>query len=108
MISFEKRDSCLEFLAATDAPLATAKAYMLGMEDQKYTILSTEQIESKHKAIGNKKADAYTTKAYFDWCKKHRDSVYDYELLRNQRTTALLFIECWRSENSARTKGLIL
>ncbi len=108
MISFEKRDACLDFLATTDEPLAAAKSYMIGVEDQKSTVLSMEQIESKHKAIGNKKADAYTTKAYFDWCKKHRESVYDFELIRNRRITALLFVECWRSENSARTKGLIL
>lgn len=108
MIGVEKRDQCLEYLAATDEPFAKAKAYMLGVEDQKSTILAGQFLRSTLNTVDAKKAESQTSKEYWDWREKHKDSVYDYEIMRNKRSTAALFIELWRSEFSARKQGMII
>jgi len=107
-ITSERRETCLNYLAETDIEYAKAKALMIGLEHQKYTVLSTQQLDSDYSSIGESKADAYTTKAYRLWRADYRDAVYDFELLKNKRSTATLIVELWRSELSARKAGMIV
>lgn len=108
MISNERLDKCINYLAETDQPYAKAKSFMLGIEHQKNTILGVQQLESDLKAVANKRADAYTSKAFEEWRREYRDAVYDFEILKNKRVTATLIIDVWRSEFSARKQGIVL
>ena len=107
MITIEQRDEDFQYLLDTDETLARAKAYMEGIIDQKSTVLALEQLESNSRTIANAKAEAYVSNEYDLWCRKKRTAIYDYEKIRQERITRILRIECWRSENSARTKGVI-
>ncbi len=108
MISADRRDSCLNYLSDTDKPYAHAKMMVVKCEDQKATILAREFLHSDQKTMDAKKADSYTSPAYREWREGHRNAVYDFEILRNQRINAALIIELWRSEFSARKMGIVV
>ncbi len=107
MITAEKRDEQLEFLATTDESYALAKSCMVGYEKQERTVLGMSVLESKEKTVQLKEAEARISKSYRTWKTAYQDSVYDYEILRNKRTTAALIIELWRSEFSALKQGIV-
>ncbi len=108
MITNERRDECLCYLAESDESYARAKAYMIGLENQKNTILSTQQLDSDCKTVADSKADSYTSIAYSRWVDQFKNAVYDYEILKNKRSTAALVIELWRSEFSALKQGIVI
>jgi len=108
MITTEQRDEAMEYLSETDEAYAKARAYQVGIEDQKGTVLSDEFLQSKLKTVDAKKADSQTSRQYFEWRKKHRNAVYDYEILKNKRLHAALLIDLWRSEFAARRQGMIV
>ncbi len=108
MITIERLEKSLTYLSDTDEDAARAKAYMFGVEDQKHTVLGIRFLESDHKTVEKKKAEAYTSLDYERWREKRIAATVDYEILRNKRTTETLIIEVWRSLNAARTKGVII
>lgn len=106
MISDDRLQKALTYLATTDEAAATAKSYMLGLEYSEKTILATEQL--KHEGtIQHKDALARTSEAYTEWRRKYEESVFDFEILRNKRSTQVLIIETWRSLNANQRKGNI-
>jgi len=108
MITNERRDECLCYLAETDSEFAKSKSYMIGLELQKNTILAVVQLEGIHKTVGDNKAEAYMAQSYLAWQTNYVDAIYDYELFRNKRNTAALVVDLWRSEFSARKQGVII
>lgn len=106
MISLKRRDKSLKFLHETDEQAAKAKSYLAGLEDQKKTILAIE-FQRADGSQGEKLKIAESSQAYKDHLKKLEYAVYDYEVLRNRRSTEALIVECWRSENANRRVGNI-
>jgi len=107
MITAENRDANLDYLATTDEPYARAKSYMVGLDKQERTVLATSVLTSREKTVQMKEAEARVSKPYREWKTSYQDAVYDYEILRNKRTTAALVIELWRSEFSALKQGIV-
>jgi len=98
-------EMALAYLVNTDEPCAMAKSLMIGLEEQKRTVISIAMMESKEKSAAMKEVDARVSDGYIQWAGDYKKSVYEYETMRNKRLTESLCIEAWRSCNSNRKKG---
>ena len=109
MITEQRLTQALKYLAETDEPAAKAKAYMLGLEGQEKTVLATQFLGTwlEGKKVAEKDAAARTSVPYFEWMDQYKESVYDFEILRNKRSTEALIVEVWRSLNSNRRAGVV-
>jgi hypothetical protein len=104
MITEQRLTQALKYLAETDEPAAKAKAYMLGLGGQEKTILATQFIGAEG-TVAFREATAMTSKEYADWASQYKGSVYDFEILRNKRSTEALIVEVWRSLNANQRRG---
>lgn len=107
MISADRLQKALTYLAETDERAAKAKALLTGLEESTKTIKSIEFLKSGG-TNGEREATAFASPAYREHTKKIEDATYDYELMRNKRVTETLLIEVWRSLNASRRQGNIV
>jgi len=96
VISADRLQRALTYLAETDEPCARAKGLMEGLKGQEKTILATEFLQTDG-TVAEREARARISKAYSEWHEKYEQSVVDYEILRNKRGTESQIIEVWRS-----------
>ncbi len=108
MISTKEVDEAFHFLNDTIEEFARAKSYLSGMEKKEKTLLSQEVLESMHKSLGMKEAEARTSNIYRRWIKEYTDAVYSLELIRTKRRHSEMIWERWRSEFSAQKQGIAL
>lgn len=106
MITVDKLQRAMEYLADTDKPCARARALQDGLNRQEKTIKSVAFLESKG-TVAEREALAYTSTAFIDHTIKIENATIDYETIRNRRLTAELIVEVWRSENANRRQGNI-
>ena len=106
MITDDRVNKALNFLRETDEPAAKAKQLMVGLDDQKKTILAMEYINAEG-SQGDKKEMALASQPYQDHLKKYADAVYSYEEIRNRRKTEELIVEVWRSQSANMRRGNI-
>ena len=106
MISEDRVEKSLKFLRETDTLAANARAMMVGLDDQKKTIFAVEYVNATG-SQGDKAEIARSSTAYIEHLKKYKDSVFDYEELRNRRQTEVLIVETWRSQNANMRRGNI-
>lgn len=106
MISESRVEKALTYLRETDESTAIAKSYMIGLDDQKKTLIASEFINSVG-TQGERMEKARASVNYKKHMEKYKDSVYEYEVLRNRRQTEILVIEVWRSMNANQRKGNI-
>ena len=106
-ISDSRMEKALTYLVDTDEPCARAKALMIGLEEQKRTVISIAMLASNEKSAAMKEVDARVSQDYIQWAGDYQNSVYSYETMRNKRITEALCIEAWRSCNSNKKKGNI-
>jgi len=93
--------------------VAGFKAAMKAKEYQRQTMKSLAYLEAEQDAIksgerwsvAKKEAVAMQSEKYQKWCKDFEESVVDYEILNNERNTAILKVEIWRSEQANRRRG---
>jgi len=105
MISDEKRDKALTYLAETDISAAEARA---DVERQEYIlkqIKAAAYLDSMESTIDAKKADVEIDQSVLDQKENCIQSLIDYQGVANKRETARLIIEVWRSENANRRQG---
>jgi len=107
MIDISRRDKAMRFLVETDEVAARAKAYMVGLDKQEKTVLAIEILQCKGSNAQEREAMARVSESYREWLKKHEEAVFDYEKLKNERSSEELIVECWRSENANRRVGNI-
>lgn len=106
LITTERLEQALKYIAQTDEPHATAKALMKGLEKQEKTIKARSFMEAKGQGgVAERDAIAVTSKEYVEWNARYEDSVMDYEVLNNKRLREMLIVDVWRSLNSSRNKG---
>ncbi len=108
MITTEKLESNLDFLIETDQKYAHAKACMQALDKQEKTIIAQELLLSNEKTVALREANARVSPAYDKWKIDYKLAVYDYEIIRNKRSTANIIIEVWRSQLSAQKEGIII
>lgn len=113
LIDDESVEKALDFLASTDTECANAKAKMKGLDYQRNTVRSIAMIEAEDDAmkkgeklsVSRKESLAYISKRYQEYLEEFQKAVADYEILNNQRNTAIGMIEVWRSEQANRRRG---
>lgn len=104
-ISDKRMEKALAYLVNTDEPCAQAKALMIGLEEQKRTVISIAMLASSEKSAAMKEVDARVSQDYIQWAGDYKKAIYEYETMRNKRLTEQLCVEAWRSCNSNRKKG---
>lgn len=106
MISQDRLQKSLTYLAETDESHATAKALMKGLEKQEKTIKGQAFLATAGQGtIAEREAKAYTSQEYIKWRQSYEDAVCDFEILNNKRSREILVIEVWRSLNASRRQG---
>jgi hypothetical protein len=106
MINADRLQKVLTYLAETDEPAARAKSLVTGLEESLKSIRADQFLQAKG-TNGEREAFALSSQAYKDHIEKIKDATYDYEVMRNKRTTAVLIVEVWRSEQANRRSGNI-
>jgi hypothetical protein len=101
-------EKALTYLSQTDEEAARAKSLMIGIEEQKRTVISIAMLESSEKSAAMKEVDARTSESYIKWANDYKTAVYEYERIRNKRITEATIVDAWRSYNSNKKKGNIV
>jgi hypothetical protein len=104
IVSDDRVQKALSYLALTDEKCAKAKSLMLGLEHQLKTVKSVGYMQSEG-TVAERESQAYTSQSYKDHVHKLEEATYDYELMRNKRLTEELIVECWRTTQANRRRG---
>lgn len=106
MISEDRLQKALTYLAETDEPSAKARAYVKGLEQQRKTVKAFAFLSASG-TMAEKEAKAYASPEYEEVTQAIENAVADAELYFNKRSTEMLIVEVWRSVNAGRRKGNI-
>ena len=98
---------CLMYLGETDKEIARAKADVEFQKHKVKIVLSESYLEKSNGSVRDREAAGMVSSEYGEAVRIYRDSIYTLELVRARRMQCELTIECWRSINSARSKGII-
>jgi len=104
MISQDRLQLALTYLAESDEPFAQARGLMEGISKQEKTVLGMVFLE-KTGTNQDREYQARTSNEYEEWRVKYQSAVCDYELYRNKRITEAMIVEVWRSLNSNRRQA---
>ena len=104
-MKFEDAEKALEYLKNTDEEAARRRAHKDWLHEKKKTVLAIAAAESDEKSQAGKEADAYRSQNYQTWLLNYKEAVADFEIIRNQRASAALQIEIWRSYNANTRQG---
>ena len=107
MIDIDDAEKALNYLKRTDEEAARARSLMNYLDDSKKTILAVEYGKLTEGSAADRLKKAEGSIEYIDHLSKIRDAMLDYEKLRNQRKSAELQIEMWRSCSANMRKGNI-
>lgn len=106
IVTEEEIQKAVNYMKNTDEPDAAAKGVLSKLEDNKKTILAIEFLKYNGSAAEClKRAEA--SEAYRLNLDLIGNAVYDYQVIRNRRSTATTIIDIWRSENANRRTGNI-
>lgn len=104
MISDDRLQKAMTYLAETDEPAAKAKALVEGLKIQEKTIIALAFLKSEG-TNQEREMQARVDNEHILWRAKYAEAVADYELYRNKRKTEELVVEVWRSINANRRRG---
>jgi len=108
MIDERRMEQAISYLYMTDEDSARAKALMLELENSEKTILAMIILDNRiGTTVQERDAIARTDDRYKKWMTDYKDAVFNFELLRNKRSTETIIIEAWRSLNRDRKHGNI-
>ena len=99
MISDNRRDMALTFLAQTDEPCASAQA--------DYEALNNLKDQAKG-GTAAERSEAFKDGSYEKHINLLRAAQFEFLKMKNRRMTESLIVECWRSENANRRQAGIL
>lgn len=104
MISDERVQKALSYLAETDDKCAKAKSLMEGLRHQLKTVESIAFLHATG-TMAEKEAYAYVSEGYKEHVSKIENATYEYETVKNKRLTEELIVEVWRSIGANRRRG---
>lgn len=107
-ISDNRMEKAICYLVETDESAAMAKSLMIGLEEQKRTVISIAMLDSTAKSAAMKEVDARVSDGYKAWRENYTNAVYEYEAVRNKRITEAAVIEAWKSYNFNKNKGNVV
>jgi uncharacterized protein YdgA (DUF945 family) len=106
MISKDRLQQALTYLAETDEEAAQARADMARSEFKAKAIKEAVFLRLDG-TVAERQAQAISSKEHYEAQAVHFDYLQKYEAIRNKRNTESVVIEVWRSLNAARNKGQI-
>lgn len=106
-VSTQDMEEALQFLVDTDVDYARCEALYKGLLEQSKTVKALAFNQSCESSDKKRENAALVSQVYQDHLNKVEVSSVDYFTLRAQRNTKLTIIDCWRSLNSAKSKGVI-
>ena len=106
MIDEERVEGAVEFLRDTAKQYGQARGRAAYMEANLRRVKSLEMV-GKTGGVGEREAAAYASETYKDAMERLENAVAEVETAKALREAAVLTIEVWRSQNSARKQGII-
>ena len=107
MISDERLEKALSFMATTDTRTARYLGLYRGLEDQTKSILAMCYAEAVGDTVKDREMSALRDERYLDHLIKIQNARTNYEILRLKRSTEERVIEVWRSLNANARRGNI-
>ena len=115
MISEERVEKAVEFLRDTAEQYGQTRGHLAYCDANMRRVKSLEIMESrgiedgqKGRSVAIMEVEAYASDAYLTAMLELQNSSADYETLRAKREAAVMTIEVFRSQNSARKAGIKL
>ena len=106
MISNEKLEKVLKYLAETDESYAHARHVVDSMK-YKIKVIESQGFMKATGTMAERGAASKTTKEYIEAIEEMDNANLDKEIMGAKRETGRLIIEIWRSENANRRQGNI-
>lgn len=107
LIPDERLERALAKLAKTDTLAAELHANMERAEFKAKAVKDALFLRVDGSSATERAAKAGASQDYQDAMETYFAALQAYETLKNERAREVIVIECWRSMNSARTKGLL-
>lgn len=105
MISDERMEKALKYLAQTDESTAEAKAEVARCEFLAKRVRARQFLLAEGSSVEARKAIAETSPEVEEVDSKLVEAILAYEKPRTKRTTEELVVETWRSINANRRQG---
>lgn len=106
IITDEKVQKAVSYLAQTDEDCARAKVLFEGLKDQLKTIEGEEYLKADGTQT-ERTSKARISTNYQNMNIKIQDAHAEYEIMRNKRLTAEKIIDMWRTEQANTRRGNI-
>ena len=107
MISTDRMEKALRYLAESDEEAAYHKAHCARTELQAKSIKNMVFLHSEG-TVAERTAFAESSPEYKDAMENHFESLRAFEQIKNKRSTEAILIDAWRSLNSSRNKGNVV
>lgn len=107
MISDNRAEKAITYLAETDKEHARLKAEYYAKESLTKTVLAYEFSSSKSSAQEAKKMDAYASEAYVAHIEALKTLQIDLQQMYNKRDTEKIVVDMWRTQAANLRKGNI-
>jgi len=104
-ITNEKMEETVLFLSQTDQEMARLKALTNGLDRQTKTIKAQAFMRSGESSVSAREQAAYLSPDYRRHLERLNEAEYEMMTLQEQRNTAIVVIDCWRSLNASRRAG---
>ena len=105
-ITTDEMEKAVLYLSETDEELARRKAYFSGLDRQTKSIKAMAFMRSNESSVTAREQAAFVSPPY----RQHLDQIQiaeqEYLTLHEKRATAVITIDCWRSLNAARSRGI--
>jgi hypothetical protein len=102
LVSEEKVESILNFLAESDDDCGKLSARVKGLEKDEKIVVATGMLEARRfqKTVADAENEVRRSKEYRQWRENYENAVADYETMRANRGTAQVIWETWRTEQA--------
>ena len=102
MITDERVEKSIIYMAESDEPFAYAHAKAKSIEKEEKIVKAVAFIHAKrlYDTIAEANAVAESSKEYKDWKEKWENALADVKLLENKRETEKVIWETWRTEQA--------
>lgn len=107
VITTERMEQAVLYLSRTDEALAKARACYNGLKETAKVVKAMAYQRSLSSVAAQKEQDAVSSANYRDHLRRMEEAEYDFLLIQTKRETEITVIDCWRSLNAARSRGIL-
>ncbi len=102
LVSEEKVEGILNYLAESDDDYGKLSARVKGLEKDEKIVIATGMLEARRfqKTVADAENEVRRSKEYKQWRETYENAVADYETMRANRGTAQVIWETWRTEQA--------